>query len=35
LHALTQRVLSPSEWGKQKASIDFASPACGGGSKRI
>lgn len=34
LHALTQRLLSPTEWEKQKASLDFISPACAGGSKR-
>ena len=33
LHALTQRLLSPSEWEKQKASINFESPECVGGSK--
>ena len=34
LHALTQRLLSPTEWEKQKSSLDFVSPACHGGSKR-
>ena len=34
LHALTQRLLSPTEWEMQKSSLNFESPACGGGSKR-
>lgn len=34
LHALTQRLLSPSEWEKQKTSLDFVSPNCHGGGKR-
>lgn len=33
LHALTQRALSPEEWEKQKATINFESPECMGGSK--
>jgi BolA protein len=33
LHALTQRVLSPTEWEKQKAALNFESPECLGGSK--
>jgi BolA protein len=34
LHAITQRLLSPEEWEKQKASLDFVSPNCHGGGKR-
>jgi stress-induced morphogen len=33
LHALTQRTLSPDEWEKQKATLQFESPECLGGSK--
>lgn len=33
LHALTQRLLSPEEWEKQQASLNFESPECLGGSK--
>ncbi|MNL39290.1 transcriptional regulator BolA [compost metagenome] len=33
LHALTQRDLSPTEWDKQKAALNFESPECLGGSK--
>lgn len=29
LHALTQRLLTPDEWEKTKASLDFVSPDCG------
>ncbi len=29
LHALTQRLLTPGEWEKTKASLDFVSPDCG------
>jgi stress-induced morphogen len=29
LHALTQRLLTPSEWEKMKAELDFVSPDCG------
>ncbi len=29
LHALTQRLLTPAEWGKTKATLDFVSPDCG------
>jgi len=34
LHALTQRLLSPEEWEKQQASLNFESPECHGGSAR-
>jgi BolA protein len=34
LHALTQRLLSPNEWEKQKSDLQFESPNCHGGSKR-
>ena len=33
LHALTQRTLSHEEWDKQKATLQFESPECLGGSK--
>lgn len=33
LHALTQRTLTQEEWDKQKATINFESPECLGGSK--
>lgn len=33
LHALTQRTLSPEDWDKQKATLQFESPECLGGSK--
>ena len=29
LHALTQRLLTPSEWEKSKADLNFVSPDCG------
>ena len=29
LHALTQRLLTPSEWEKTKSELDFVSPDCG------
>lgn len=29
LHALTQRLLTPAEWEKSKAELDFVSPDCG------
>lgn len=34
LHALTQKTLTPEEWEKQKAAINFNSPECLGGSKQ-
>lgn len=34
LHALTQKALTPAEWEKQKAALNFESPECRGGSKR-
>lgn len=33
LHALAQRLLSPSEWEAQKAQLQFRSPECAGASK--
>lgn len=33
LHALTQKTLTPEEWEKQKAQLNFDSPECLGGSK--
>lgn len=33
LHALTQKTLTPTEWEKQKATLQFESPECLGGSK--
>ncbi|KHD87649.1 MAG: transcriptional regulator BolA [Bdellovibrio sp. ArHS] len=33
LHALTQKTLTPDEWEKQKAALNFESPACLGGGK--
>ncbi|WP_374079095.1 BolA family protein [Bdellovibrio bacteriovorus] len=33
LHALTQKTLTPAEWEKQKATLQFESPECLGGSK--
>lgn len=33
LHALTQKALTPEEWEKQKADLQFESPECRGGSK--
>lgn len=33
LHALTQKTLTPDEWEKQKAQLNFDSPECMGGSK--
>lgn len=33
LHALTQKTLTPGEWEKQKAALNFESPDCLGGSK--
>ncbi|KYG62484.1 transcriptional regulator BolA [Bdellovibrio bacteriovorus] len=33
LHALTQKTLTPTEWEKQKAALNFESPNCLGGSK--
>lgn len=33
LHALTQKTLTPEEWNKQKATLQFESPECLGGSK--
>lgn len=35
LHALTLRVMTPSEWEKVKGSFEMVSPPCAGGSKRI
>ena len=29
LHALTQRLFTPTEWEKTKADLDFVSPDCG------
>lgn len=34
LHALTLRVMTPSEWDKVKHEFEMESPACAGGSKR-
>jgi BolA protein len=34
LHALTMRVMTPSEWDKVKDQFEMVSPACHGGSKR-
>lgn len=34
LHALTQKTLTPEEWEKQKADLQFESPECRGGSAR-
>ncbi|MNK07362.1 transcriptional regulator BolA [compost metagenome] len=33
LHALTQKTLTPEEWGTQQATLQFESPECLGGSK--
>lgn len=33
LHALTQKTLTPEEWEKQRAILQFESPECLGGSK--
>lgn len=33
LHALTQKALTPEEWESQKATLQFVSPECLGGSK--
>lgn len=33
LHALTQKTLTPTEWGAQKDTLNFVSPECLGGSK--
>lgn len=33
LHALTMRVMTPSEWASVKNSFQMISPACHGGSK--
>jgi BolA protein len=35
LHALTQKTLTPAEWEKQKEDLNFESPECRGGSKRL
>jgi BolA protein len=34
LHALTQRLMSPSEWAKVKDGFEMKSPPCHGGSRR-
>lgn len=34
LHALTMRVMTPSEWDKVKDEFEMVSPACHGGSKQ-
>lgn len=34
LHALTMRLMSPSEWDKIRDGFEMASPPCAGGSKR-
>lgn len=33
LHALTQKILTPEEWEKQKSTLHFDSPECLGGGK--
>jgi BolA protein len=35
LHALTQRALTPGEFESQKDALNFISPECRGGSKRL
>ncbi|WP_413586965.1 BolA family protein [Bdellovibrio sp. HCB274] len=35
LHALTQKVLTPAEFEVQKDALNFISPECRGGSKRL
>lgn len=35
LHALTQRALTPAEFDTQKDALNFISPECRGGSKRL
>ncbi|WP_413580939.1 BolA family protein [Bdellovibrio sp. HCB288] len=35
LHALTQKALTPAEFEVQKEALNFISPECRGGSKRL
>jgi BolA protein len=35
LHALTQKALTPAEFEVQKDALNFISPECRGGSKRL
>ncbi|WP_413578092.1 BolA family protein [Bdellovibrio sp. HCB290] len=35
LHALTQKALTPAEFDLQKDALNFISPECRGGSKRL